>query len=177
MLHFRIFLHERGTGRDCLSLVLLPVLLPCARNTAHLLAYRLQFLWLSSRERRLRGLQYHPSSQAGTRAGGESGVGLQCLACEACARKAGRAGCPGARLGPLTWRQTGLLLTHASHQDPEPEWRGISKQSHNWVLLRPRQSTQAHISKRRVINSIGPSSRISAFWQASAGAEEVRGQV
>lgn len=108
---------------------------------------------------------------------GESGVGLQRLAREACARKAGRAGCPGARLGPLTWRQTGLLLTHASHQDPEPEWRGISKQSHNWVLLGPRQSTQAHISKRRVINSIGPSSRISAFWQASAGAEEVRGQV
>ena len=99
------------------------------------------------------------------------------LAREACTRKAGQAGCPGARLGQVTWRQMGLLLTHASHQYPEPAWRGISKQSHNWVLLRPRQNTQAHISNRRVINLIGPSSRISAFWQASSGAEEVRGQV
>ena len=99
------------------------------------------------------------------------------LAREACTRKAGQAGCPGARLGQVTWRQMGLLLMHASHQYPEPAWRGISKQSHNWVLLRPRQNTQAHISNRRVINLIGPSSRISAFWQASSGAEEVRGQV
>ena len=177
MLHFLIFLHERDTGQERSFPGPTSSSVPCAQNTAHLLAYRLQFLWPSSQGRWLRGLQHHPSSQAGKRAGGESGVGLQRLARETRARKAGRAGCPGARLGQVTWRQIGLLLTHASHQYPEPAWRGISKQSHNWVLLRPCQNTQAHISNRRVINLIGPSSRISAFWQASAGAEEVRGQV
>lgn len=39
-----------------------------------------------------------------------------------------------------------------------------------------RQKTQAYISKRQVMNLIGPPSRISAFWQGSAGVKEAWGQ-
>lgn len=40
----------------------------------------------------------------------------------------------------------------------------------------PRQKTQAYISRRRAINLVGPSSRISAFWRGSAAVTEVWGQ-
>lgn len=96
---------------------------PCALITADPLAYRPQFLRLSSQEGWLEGPLTSPTPADLEMSWGGSGTGLQYLAPAASTGSAGSASCPGARLGQHTAGKRGCCSQRPMYQYRESGWR------------------------------------------------------